>query len=119
MAKVDSVDGKAEDGILPSVRAFSVIVVSSNPFEFQVICPVRADSFDHPGLSTKALNVVVVGMIMADQNDVGLIWDRAVTDGSAESTGFIWINYDLHPLVRGDQKSGMAVIFDLQGSDLS
>jgi len=41
--------------------------------------------------------MIMIGMIMADQNDIRLIRDRAVGDGAAECSGLVGVGNDFHP----------------------
>ncbi len=82
-------DLKTENGVLAPLGAFTAIVVGCDSLEFQNLYPVRTCSFNNLGLSLKALDIIVVAMIMADQNDIGLIRNWAVANNPAEPSGLI------------------------------
>src|SRR5512136_1753146 len=94
VADVYSIHGKTKDGIGAPFRAFSSVVVGSDSLEFQVLPFVGARSFNDLGLPFDSLDIIMIGMIMADQNDIRLIGDWPVSDSPAEGSGFIGVGDD-------------------------
>jgi hypothetical protein len=99
VADVHPVQGKAKDGILPPFGPFVRVVEGGNPFEFYILCFMGAGSFDDLGLSPQALDIVVIGVMMADQDDIRLVPNRAVPDGPAKPSWLIRIGDDFRALV--------------------
>jgi hypothetical protein len=101
------------DEVIAALGAAAAVVVGRNGAEDQAVVLLLARALDHRGVAGDHLHVVVVRVVVADDDHVSRLLERAVSDGAPEAAGLVGVRDDLGAVGGGDEKCRVSQELDL------